>query len=88
VATLTVRELFEFVVDPALTDQGLDAELDRLMEMASRWVKGAGRVWGGEGGLAGREDGWQGPMEAVQPGSASSDRCTVPVPHTPLTSLL
>ncbi|KAL4859577.1 Serine/threonine-protein kinase RIO1 [Chlorella vulgaris] len=35
VATLTVRELFEFVVDPALTDQGLDAELDRLMEMAS-----------------------------------------------------
>ncbi len=37
-ATLTVRELFDFAVDPALGTEGaeLDAELDRLMELASR----------------------------------------------------
>ncbi|KAL4432421.1 hypothetical protein ABPG77_001720 [Micractinium sp. CCAP 211/92] len=37
VATLTVRELFDFAVDPALGTEGpeLDAELDRLMELAS-----------------------------------------------------
>ncbi|KAI7837741.1 hypothetical protein COHA_008463 [Chlorella ohadii] len=36
VATLTVRELFDFVVDPAIQEGAdLDAELDRLMEVAS-----------------------------------------------------
>ena len=40
VATLTVRELFDFVVDPAIAEGAeLDAELDRLMELASRWVR-------------------------------------------------
>lgn len=47
VATLTVRELFDFVVDPSLANEGaaLDAELDRLMEMAVRWVGRAARTW-------------------------------------------
>ena len=37
VATLTMRELFEFVLDPAIQEgAGMDAELDRLMEMATR----------------------------------------------------
>eukprot|EP00887_Chlorella_sp_A99_P005225 scaffold1.g5225.t1 len=35
VATLTVRELFDFVVDPAITEDNLDAALDRLMEVAA-----------------------------------------------------
>ena len=35
-AVLTVRELFEFVVDPTITDDTLDASLDRLMEVAAR----------------------------------------------------
>ena len=44
VATLTVRELFDFVVDPAIDDEaaGMDAELDRLMELASRWAWACG----------------------------------------------
>lgn len=36
VATLTVRELFEFIVDPNITEATLDAALDALMEVASR----------------------------------------------------
>ena len=39
VATLTVRELFDFVVDPGVTDATLDAELDRLMALASRCAR-------------------------------------------------
>ena len=36
-ATLTVRELFDFGGDPAIAEGAeLDAELDRLMELASR----------------------------------------------------
>eukprot|EP00204_Picochlorum_oklahomense_P000399 CAMPEP_0118800156 /NCGR_PEP_ID=MMETSP1161-20130426/2150_1 /TAXON_ID=249345 /ORGANISM="Picochlorum oklahomensis, Strain CCMP2329" /LENGTH=549 /DNA_ID=CAMNT_0006727949 /DNA_START=234 /DNA_END=1883 /DNA_ORIENTATION=- len=35
VATLTNKELFDFVVNPALTDENLDAELDALMETAA-----------------------------------------------------
>lgn len=35
VATLTVRELFEFTVDPTITDDTLDTALDRLMEIAA-----------------------------------------------------
>jgi hypothetical protein len=32
-----MRELFEFVVDPAIQEgAGMDAELDRLMYMATR----------------------------------------------------
>jgi len=38
VATLTVRELFEFAVDPVITEDTLDAALDRLMEVAIRYV--------------------------------------------------
>ena len=45
VATLTVRELFDFVVDPGITEDNLDAALDNLMEMAGRWV------WGGQAGV-------------------------------------
>jgi len=37
VAVLTVRELFEFVVDPVITEDTLDAALDRLMEIATRY---------------------------------------------------
>ncbi len=37
VATLTVRELFDFAVDPVLTEEGLDAALDALMDIASRY---------------------------------------------------
>lgn len=33
---LTVRELFEFAVDPDITEDTLDAALDKLMEIASR----------------------------------------------------
>ena len=36
VATLTVKELFDFAVDPAITDHNLDAALDALMEVATR----------------------------------------------------
>jgi hypothetical protein len=36
VATLTVRELFDFATDPAITEQSLDGELDKLMEAAAR----------------------------------------------------
>uniref|UniRef100_A0A7S3QT89 Serine/threonine-protein kinase RIO1 n=1 Tax=Dunaliella tertiolecta TaxID=3047 RepID=A0A7S3QT89_DUNTE len=36
VAVLTVRELFEFAVDPLITEDTLDAALDRLMEIATR----------------------------------------------------
>lgn len=36
VATLTVRELFEFTVDPAITDDNIDAAMERLMQIASR----------------------------------------------------
>lgn len=35
VATLTVRELFEFAVDPAIHEGNLDAALDALMEVAA-----------------------------------------------------
>jgi RIO kinase 1 len=35
VATLTNKELFDFVVNPALTDENLDAELNALMETAA-----------------------------------------------------
>eukprot|EP00983_Pelagomonas_calceolata_P117659 1160435-Pelagomonas_calceolata.AAC.4 len=35
VAVLTVRELFEFAVDPLITEDTLDAALDRLMEIAT-----------------------------------------------------
>lgn len=38
-----MRELFDFVVDPALEDgAALDAELDRLMALACRWGGGPG----------------------------------------------
>jgi hypothetical protein len=36
VAVLTVRELFEFIVDPTITEDNLDASLDKLMEVAAR----------------------------------------------------
>lgn len=36
VATLTVRELFDFAVDPHLTEDKIDDALDNLMEVASR----------------------------------------------------
>ena len=36
-ATLTVKELFDFAVDPAINEGNLDAALDALMEVASRW---------------------------------------------------
>ncbi len=36
VATLTVRELFDFAVDPTITDDNIDAVLDKLMETAAR----------------------------------------------------
>ncbi|GFH17689.1 RIO kinase [Haematococcus lacustris] len=35
VATLTVRELFDFAVDPNIADEQLDAALDRLIELAA-----------------------------------------------------
>ena len=36
VATLTVRETFDFVVDPAINDDNIDAALERLAEVAAR----------------------------------------------------
>lgn len=36
VAVLSVRELFEFAVDPVITDDILDDALDRLMDIATR----------------------------------------------------
>jgi RIO kinase 1 len=36
VATLTVRELFDFAVDPTIGPDTIDAELDRLMEVAAK----------------------------------------------------
>ncbi len=38
VATLTVRETFDWVVDPAIGDDNLDATLERLSELAARCV--------------------------------------------------
>ncbi|KAJ9505768.1 hypothetical protein QJQ45_006441 [Haematococcus lacustris] len=35
IATLTVRELFDFAVDPNIADEQLDAALDRLIELAA-----------------------------------------------------
>ncbi|EFJ52760.1 RIO kinase [Volvox carteri f. nagariensis] len=35
VATLTVRETFDFVVDPAIDDNNMDAALERLRELAA-----------------------------------------------------
>lgn len=35
-ATLTVKELFDFAVDPAVTDDNLDDTLDALMQLATR----------------------------------------------------
>lgn len=35
VATLTTKELFDFAVDPAVTEEGLDAALDALMAAAA-----------------------------------------------------
>jgi hypothetical protein len=37
VATLSVRELFDFVVDPTINDSNLEAAVERLMEVASRY---------------------------------------------------
>lgn len=42
-ATLTVKELFDFAVDPAINDDNIDDALDALMEVASKWVMGAGK---------------------------------------------
>ena len=53
-ATLTVRELFDFVVDPGIQEgAGIDAELDRLMELACRWGQAgrAGQLCGSSGGV-------------------------------------
>ncbi len=36
VATLTVRELFDFAVDPTITEETLDVALEHLMEVACR----------------------------------------------------
>ena len=36
VATLTVRETFDFVVDPAINDDNVDAALERLSDVAAR----------------------------------------------------
>jgi len=36
VATLTMRELFDFVVDPAITDDNLDAAMEHLRSLAAR----------------------------------------------------
>ena len=41
-----VRELFDFVVDPAVTEVNLDATLDALMALASRRDAGGGVEWG------------------------------------------
>jgi hypothetical protein len=38
--TLTVRELFDFTVDPSINESNLDQALERLMEIASRWSFG------------------------------------------------
>lgn len=35
VATLTVKELFDFAVDPAVTDDNLDDTMDALMQLAA-----------------------------------------------------
>lgn len=39
VATLTVKELFEFVTDPTLSDDDLEPALERLSELAARCVQ-------------------------------------------------
>ena len=36
VAVLTVRELFDFVVDPAINEANVDETLERLNEVAAR----------------------------------------------------
>lgn len=36
VATLTVRELFDFAVDPTINNSNMDAALERLMTVATR----------------------------------------------------
>ena len=36
VAILTVRELFDFAVDPSINDSNIDTALERLMAVASR----------------------------------------------------
>ena len=37
VATLTMRELFDFVVDPTITNDNLDATLDHLRALVARY---------------------------------------------------
>lgn len=46
VATLSVREAFDFAVDPSINDGNVDAELERLSEVAARCVGLGGRVGG------------------------------------------
>jgi len=41
VATLNMRELFDFAVDPSITDDNIDAALERLMEIAGSRPIGA-----------------------------------------------
>lgn len=46
VATLTMRELFDFVVDPSINDANIEAAMEHLRELAGRCgmlsVAGAG----------------------------------------------
>ncbi len=35
IAVLTVRELFDFAVDPSINESNIDAALERLMEVAT-----------------------------------------------------
>eukprot|EP00955_Chlamydomonas_euryale_P053529 355524-Chlamydomonas_euryale.AAC.31 len=39
IATLTVRELFDFAVDPTIDETNIDDALSRLMKIASRYVR-------------------------------------------------
>ena len=39
VPTLTMKELYDFVVGPGMTAESLDEELQRLMDLAARRVE-------------------------------------------------
>lgn len=44
VATLTTRELFDFVVDPSINDGNIEAAMEHLRELAGRCAAGAAQL--------------------------------------------
>ncbi|KDD73464.1 RIO1 family protein [Helicosporidium sp. ATCC 50920] len=56
VATLSVKEAFEFVIDPLITDNNIDDELDALMALAANRPVLRGNAGVGEEEEAGKEE--------------------------------